>query len=93
MSKKEILLVCADLHIAERNKKFGNKAKRATYKEMKQLHDRISFQPTHPRSMTPSERKKALESLIFLTEKRDGRLKARTCAKVSTQREYMTKVE
>ena len=36
--------------------------------------------------MTLRERKKAMESLIFLTEKRDGTIKARTCANGSTQR-------
>ena len=29
-----------------------------------------------------------MESLIFLTEKKDGRIKAQTCANGSTQREY-----
>jgi hypothetical protein len=39
--------------------------------------------------MTQLERKRAMESLIFLVEKRDGRVKARTCANGSTQRAYM----
>jgi hypothetical protein len=30
-----------------------------------------------------------MESLLFLIEKRDGRIKARTCANGSTQREYI----
>jgi Reverse transcriptase (RNA-dependent DNA polymerase) len=32
-----------------------------------------------------------MESLIFLVEKRDGRIKARACANGSTQREYINK--
>ena len=32
-----------------------------------------------------------MESLIFLTEKRDGRVKARACANGSTQRSYIPK--
>ena len=32
-----------------------------------------------------------MESLIFLTEKRDGRIKGRTCANGSTQRSYIDK--
>jgi hypothetical protein len=39
--------------------------------------------------MTQVERKRAMESLIFLVEKHDGRLKARTCANGSTQHAYM----
>ena len=34
-----------------------------------------------------------MESLIFLTEKRDGRLKAQTCANGSTQRTYTAREE
>ena len=30
-----------------------------------------------------------MESLLFITEKRDGRIKARTCANGSIQREYI----
>ena len=39
--------------------------------------------------MTSTKRKRALESLIFLTEKRDGTIKSRQCANGSTQRDYM----
>ena len=72
-------------------RKFKERGYKATFGKMKQLHDRICFCPIHPSSMTPQERKKALESLIFLTEKRDGQIKAQTCANGSTQQEYMTK--
>jgi len=43
--------------------------------------------------MTQLERKRALESLIFLVVKRDGRVKARTCANRSTHREFITREE
>eukprot|EP00978_Attheya_sp_CCMP212_P015779 scaffold40834_cov35-Attheya_sp.AAC.1 len=55
---------------------------------MKQLHDRVVFEPIRLTDMNPKERKRAMESLIFLVEKRDGTVKARTCANGSTQREY-----
>ncbi len=70
-------------------KKFGSKAKQAALDEMKQLHDRVVFEPISLQDMEPMEMKRALESLMFLTEKRDGRIKARTCANGSTQREYI----
>eukprot|EP00978_Attheya_sp_CCMP212_P046873 scaffold416585_cov22-Attheya_sp.AAC.1 len=56
---------------------------------MKQLHDRTVFEPIRLSDMNPVERKRAMESLIFLVEKRDGTIKARTCANGSTQREYI----
>ena len=74
-------------------KKFGKKGHDAAHKEMKQLHDRVCFRPINPNNMTPSERKKAMESLIFLSEKRDGKIKARTCANGSVQRKWMDKDE
>jgi len=70
-------------------KKFGKKAEQSATKEMKQLHDRVCFKPINPTEMTADERKKAMESLIFLTEKRDGRIKARTVANGSVQRKWM----
>ena len=67
-------------------KKFGKRAEQSETKEMKQLHNRVCFRPINPTEMTADERKKAMESLIFLTEKKDGRLKARTVANGSVQR-------
>ena len=72
-----------------RIKKFGDKGSEAATKEMKQLHDRKVFKPIMSSELTPQERRRAMESLISLTEKRDGRVKARTCANGSTQRDYI----
>ena len=72
-------------------KQFGEKGRKSALKEMKQLHDRECFKPIKKESMSKTERKRALESLIFLTEKRDGTIKARHCANGSTQREYMSR--
>ena len=74
-------------------KKFGEKGRKAAYKEMKQLHDRVVFKPIHIEELTELERKRAMESLIFLVEKRDGTFKGRTCANGSTQREYTDRDE
>ena len=41
--------------------------------------------------LTKEEKVKAINSLIFLTEKRDGAIKARVCANGSTQRTYIYK--
>ncbi len=72
-------------------KKFGDKGKEATFQEVEQLHKRNCWRPIHPNDLTPEQRKKALESLIFLTEKRDARIKARACANGSKQRLWMSK--
>ena len=53
-------------------KKFSNKGEDAAFNEMDQLHKRICFKPRMFSSLTQEEINKALDSLIFLTEKRDG---------------------
>ena len=71
--------------------KFGERGRASAFKEVKQLHDRECFRPIHRNSMNETEKKRALESLIFLTEKRDSTIKARHCANGSTQRQYMNR--
>lgn len=73
--------------------KFGQRGQDSASKEMKQIHDRKGFQPIHKTTMSRVERQRAMESLIFLTEKRDGTIKARHCANGSTQRSYMEREE
>ena len=72
-------------------KKFGIKAKDAAYKKMKQIDKRMVFEPIRIESLTEEEKKRAMESLIFLSEKRDGTIKSRYCANGSTQRSYIPK--
>ena len=60
---------------------------------MKQLHERVVFKPIHVAELTEQEKRRAMESLIFLVEKRDGTVKGRTCANGSTRREYMDRDE
>jgi hypothetical protein len=70
-------------------KKFGEHGETAATSKMCQLHERAVFHPIRVDDMTQLEKKRAMESLIFLVEKCDGRVKARTCANGSTQRAYM----
>ena len=86
LTKEELALV-QTYTLKKGLKKFKKKGYVAAFGEMKQLHDRVCFRPIDPSTMTKSERKKAMETLIFLTEKRDGRIKARTCANGSVQQE------
>ena len=45
------------------------------------------------KALTPREKKRAMETLTFLVEKRDGRTKSRTCANGSVQRGWMNREE
>ena len=69
--------------------KFGNQAKASAHKELKQLHNRSCFRPVHECSLNKFERQRAMESLLFLTEKRDKMIKSQHCANGSTQCTYM----
>tara|TARA_B110000116_G_scaffold23331_1_gene17939 strand:- start:29 stop:655 length:627 start_codon:yes stop_codon:yes gene_type:complete len=91
--KARIIQLAQQLSLNKGLKKFGNKGRDAAYKELHQIHNRIVFKPVDVNSLTPEERKKAMESLMFLTEKRDGSIKGRTCANGSTQRSYISKDE
>ena len=71
--------------------KFGKRGKEAAFGEMKQMHDRDCFRPIDPKELNKKEKSRAMESLMFLVEKNDGRVKARHCANGSTQRDYMTR--
>ena len=52
--------------IANGLKKLGGRAFNSAYTKMEQLHERDCFKPIDMRTMAQSERKKAMELLIFL---------------------------
>jgi hypothetical protein len=58
---------------------------------MKQLNNREVFEPIDVSKLSAIEKKRALESLIFLVEKKDKTIKGRTCANGSTQQEYVNR--
>jgi hypothetical protein len=60
----------------------------STMSELKQIHDMGTYVPLDPKKMTRKEKVEALASLVFITEKRDGRVKTRQCAVGSKQRTY-----
>ena len=64
--------------------KFGKQAKTSAHKETKQVYDRSCLRPVHKCSLNKSERHRAMESLLLLTEKRDKMIKSQHCANGST---------
>jgi hypothetical protein len=61
---------------------FGNKVWDAAFGEMKQLNDR---------EVLNQRKTQALESLIFLVEKKNNTIKGRTCANGTVQREFVSR--
>jgi hypothetical protein len=74
-------------------KRFGEQGRKAVMKEMDQLDGRVCFEPIDVYKLTKSERMKAQDAIIFLTEKRDGTIKARTVYNGKPTRAWHVKEE
>jgi hypothetical protein len=68
-------------------KKFNEVGEEALSKELLRLHIRDTLKPQNAEELGTDQKKGALESLVFLKEKRDGTIKGRTCADGWKQRE------
>ena len=55
---------------------FGDKAEVDNVIELQQIHDMGTYVPLEAAGLTPEQKAKALSSLMFIVEKRDGRVKA-----------------
>ena len=67
-------------------KKFGSKGDKAVSNELTQLHTMSTYYPVDPKTITKQHKLDALNSLMFLIEKRNGEIKAQACADGSNQR-------
>ena len=74
-------------------KMWGHKGESAVFSELQQLHLRNVFRPVSPRALTLLDKKKALESHLFLKEKRDLSIKGRLVAGGNKQRSFIDKSE
>ena len=72
-------------------KKFGEKGANAVYEEFKKMHKRGTFQPRNYSELTKEEKKKILDTIVLIEEKRDGRIKGRAVADGSQQRQHVDK--
>ena len=69
-------------------KKIGVRAEEATTKELKQIHEMGTYQPMDATKLTQKGKMEALYSLVFITEKRDGRFKSCRYVIGSKQRKF-----
>lgn len=72
---------------------FGKDGDEAVSKEMQQLHDLDVLQPKPPTALNHNQKRSALQYLMFLKQKRDGRIKGRGCADGRKQRADAVKGE
>ena len=69
-------------------KLFGARAEETVEKELRQINNLETYIPKMASELTWEEKRKALESLLFITEKRNGNIKARQVRDGSKQRTY-----
>ena len=69
------------------------KGEEAIENELQQIHDMDGFTPKHWHQLTKEERVRALKYLMYLKEKRDGKVKGRGCADGRPQRLYTDKID
>ncbi len=61
-------------------KKFGNKATVSVSKELQQIHDMGTYEPLDTDEMTVAQRAEAIQSLLFISKKRDKQITSRLVA-------------
>ena len=72
---------------------FGKAGEEAVLKELMQLHERQVLKPRHGSKLSPEAKRRSLNYLMFLKEKRCGKIKARGCADGRKQRAWIGKDE
>ena len=73
--------------------KFKDKGNVVAIKEIAQLHNQEVFIPISPGEITKQEKLKTMNSLIFIMERHEGKIKAHAYANSSIQCKYITKQE
>ncbi len=84
-------MIMAQLFTKAAIKKWGDEAKFAMSKEMKQLHWHNLYKPRHWHALTKMQKEQILESHIFVEEKRDGTIKAEKVIGGNKQHDYIIK--
>ena len=85
-------MILSQLSLKQGIKEWGaEKADESIMREFRMLHDQKCWIPRDPTTLTRKERVTALSTVVFMKEKRDGKLKTRSCVNGSSQREYIKK--
>jgi Reverse transcriptase (RNA-dependent DNA polymerase) len=72
---------------------FGDAGTAAVANELQQLHDLEVIVPVDPATLSATDKQGALQYLMFLKEKRCGKIKGRGCADGRKQRVYLSKAD
>ena len=98
MLQKAVGVLFASMSFNKGLKKHGEVAVAKLFKELTQLDqgaapDKPVCVPQCPDTLTAEDKKKALDAVVLLEEKRNGDTKVRSCANGSKQRMYLKEYE
>ena len=80
------------MHIMQKGiKVFGERGVSAAKEELKQLHDRTCWRAIAVRELARQERERAMECLMFLTEKKTNDIKGRLAYNGKPTRDWITR--
>ena len=79
-------IVMTQLNMKQGIKAFGEAGVDAVQAEMKQLHDKSAVKPAKASGLSREQKRAALRHLMFLKQKRCGKIKGRGCADGRKQR-------
>ena len=79
-------IAMTQLNLKQGLKAFGEEGVKAVQSELKQLHDLEAVEPVHRNQLTKEQRKASLRYLMYLKQKRCGRIKGHGCADGRKQR-------
>ena len=74
-------------------KKYGKRGQAGAEKELEQLHKRTCFTPLDVSKLSSDEKEKAMNALMFLSEKKDKTVKGRLVYNGKPTREWLSKEE
>ena len=82
------VIIASDFSLNMGIELFGKRAEETTTKELQAIHNMGTYEPQDASKLSKQEKRNALESFLFFTEKKDGRIKSRTCDMGNTHRTY-----
>ena len=91
MTSDMVATVLTQHHFSRGLKLYGEEGVAAVLKELQQLHDGMVIKPQHMEKLTEDDKQNALQYLMFLKKKRNGKIKGRGCADGRKQQVYVNK--
>lgn len=75
MTSDIVTTILTQYHVSKGLKIFGDEGVKAVLKELQQLHDILVIKPVKAQSLTLAQKKASLQYLMFLKQKRCGKIK------------------